>query len=203
MSSDVEHMSSGLAVPAIEIRVARTSDAVVLARHRANMFRDMDRLDAAVYAGLCRAAEDYFLEAMPTGEYVAWLAVTRTDADEIVGGAGVQIRPILPRPDHTGNRLLIGRQGLVVNVYTEPSWRRRGVANLLMHQVLTWARAERLASLVLHASGNGRPLYDKLHFKATNEMQFMGSLAADGDLQGGSAVPTHISGTTTDPSDAT
>src|ERR1700722_19476542 len=101
--------SSSPSSPApFDIRLAQLSDAPILARHRAGMFRDMGRLDAAVYTGLCRASEDYFREAMPTGEYVGWLAVARTDADEIVGGAGVQIRPILPRPDHTGRRLLTG-----------------------------------------------------------------------------------------------
>jgi GNAT superfamily N-acetyltransferase len=145
------------------------------------MFRDMGRLDPAIYAGLTRTSEEYFRAAMPTGEYVAWIAVSRADANEIVGGAGVQVRPILPRPDHTGGRLLTGNQGLVVNVYTEPPWRRQGVANLLMRHVLIWARGARLASVVLHASGEGRPLYDKLQFVATNEMQYLGSLTADGE----------------------
>jgi uncharacterized protein (DUF1330 family) len=61
------------------------------------------------------------------------------------------------------------------------SWRRRGVAALLMQHVLAWARHERLDRLVLHASAEGRRLYEGLGFVATNEMRFAG------DLRGGGA----------------
>jgi len=39
-----------------------------------------------------------------------------------------------------------------------------------------WARRERLDRLVLHASPEGRPLYDRLGFVATNEMRFADEL---------------------------
>jgi GNAT superfamily N-acetyltransferase len=64
----------------------------------------------------------------------------------------------------------------VLNVYTEPAWRRRGVAEALMRQVIRWAESERLDRLVLHASDEGRPLYQRLGFAATNEMRFQGPL---------------------------
>jgi GNAT superfamily N-acetyltransferase len=61
-------------------------------------------------------------------------------------------------------------------VYTEPAWRRRGVADALMRQVIRWAEAERLDRLVLHASEAGRALYQRLGFAPTNEMRFQGPL---------------------------
>jgi GNAT superfamily N-acetyltransferase len=67
-----------------------------------------------------------------------------------------------------------GRHGIVVNVFTESAWRRRGVAELLMREVLAWAREQRLDRLVLHASADGRRLYERLGFVATNEMRFAG-----------------------------
>ena len=69
-----------------------------------------------------------------------------------------------------------GPQGLVVNVYTERAWRRRGVADALMRELLRWCRANGIESIVLHASGEGRPLYQKLGFTPTNEMRYDGSL---------------------------
>jgi uncharacterized protein (DUF1330 family) len=50
-----------------------------------------------------------------------------------------------------------------------------------MQHVLAWARHERLDRLVLHASAEGRRLYEGLGFVATNEMRFAG------DLRGGGA----------------
>jgi GNAT superfamily N-acetyltransferase len=64
-----------------------------------------------------------------------------------------------------------GRHALVVNVFTEPAWRRRGIAELLMRRLLAWAREERLDRVVLHASAEGRPLYERLGFVSTNEMR--------------------------------
>jgi len=163
-----------LPLPSIHIRMATVGDAAVLARHRAEMFRAMGLADAPLYAPLWQEAERYFEHAVPSGEYVGWLAVPEGDPASVVAGAGAQLRAILPRPDHRGQRLLMGQQGLVLNVFTEVPWRRQGVAEQLMLRVLSWAREQRLASLVLHASGEGRPLYEKLGFVGTNEMQYIG-----------------------------
>lgn len=43
-----------------------------------------------------------------------------------------------------------------------------------MRHILDWARQERLDRLVLHASDDGRPLYERLGFAATNEMRYRG-----------------------------
>ena len=68
-----------------------------------------------------------------------------------------------------------GNQGLIVNVYTEHEWRRRGLAAMLMTHLLNAAKVHNVVSLVLHASANGRPLYEKLGFVPTNEMRYTGS----------------------------
>jgi len=67
-------------------------------------------------------------------------------------------------------------EAIVVNVYTEPAWRRRGAARTLMEQVIDWARAQGIGRLVLHASKDGRALYERLGFAPTNEMWFTGQL---------------------------
>ena len=76
------------------------------------------------------------------------------------------------------------RHGIVLNVFTEPAWRRRGLAELLMRHVLEWARAQRLDRLVLHASAEGRALYERLGCVATNEMRVTGSLLGQDDRLG-------------------
>ena len=45
-----------------------------------------------------------------------------------------------------------------------------------MRQVIRWAEAERLDRLVLHASEEGRALYQRLGFAASNEMRYQGPL---------------------------
>jgi GNAT superfamily N-acetyltransferase len=56
-------------------------------------------------------------------------------------------------------------------MFTEPEHRRRGLARLLMDTIVTWCRAEGLRFLYLHASDEGRPLYQSLGFVPSNEMR--------------------------------
>jgi len=91
--------------------------------------------------------------------------------DEVLAGAGVHIKPTLPRITHEG-RVATGPLPLAVNVYTEPGSRRRGIARALMQAMMEWARAEGFDRLLLHASDNGRPLYRSLGFAPTNEMRW-------------------------------
>jgi len=158
-------------VTELSIRRATAADAGVLARHRADMFRDMGQLPADLRDTLVEAARAYFAAAVPDGRYVAWLAKAEVEGN-IVAGAGLQLRELLPRPVPGGTRLVHGSQGLILNVFTEPAWRRRGVAAALMRELLRWCRANGIESLVLHASADGRPLYEKLGFTPTNEMRY-------------------------------
>jgi GNAT superfamily N-acetyltransferase len=157
------------------IRLATAADAALLAHHRASMFRDMGRCDAATYGPLVAASTSYFARAIPAGEYAGWLAMAGDDHEKPIGGAGVQVRVMLPRPNETGTALTDGPEGIVLNVYTEEAWRRQGVAELLMRHVLAWCRTRGLVRVVLHASASGRSLYEKLGFVATNEMRYSGT----------------------------
>ena len=157
------------------IRLATAADAALLARQRADMFRDMGRLDAATYGPLAEASAAYFARAIPAGDYAGWIATADDTTDAPIAGAGVQVRVMLPRPNETGTALTNGPEGIVLNVYTEQAWRRRGVAELLMRHVLEWSRARGLVRVVLHASASGRPLYEKLGFVPTNEMRYTGT----------------------------
>src|SRR5215217_2299308 len=136
-------------VETFTIRPATVADAAVLARHRAEMFRDMGDVPDELYPELVDASRAWFERALPAGEYVAWLA-SPAGSEEIVAGAGVHLRTLIPRP-RARREVEMGPQGLIVNVFTERPWRRRGIAELLMRELLDWARENGVASLVLHA----------------------------------------------------
>jgi GNAT superfamily N-acetyltransferase len=167
------------------IRPATAADAAVIARHRAQMFQDMGQLPSA-FDSLRAAAETALAGALARGEYVGWLLTPEGEPGRVVAGAGVQLHDGLPHPVDAGEEVGVaaGRHGIVLNVFTEPAWRRRGLAELLMRHVLEWARAQRLDRLVLHASAEGRALYERLGFVATNEMRFSGSLLGHDDRLG-------------------
>jgi len=165
--------------PRFEIRLAGVSDATLIASHRARMFRDIGLVPEPLFENYRARCEIGIREMLGTGEYVGWLALPNDSPDQIVGGAGVQRRRTLPHPvgePHGEITIADGRHAIVINVFTEPEWRRRGVAKLLMNEIIAWARRERLDRLVLHASDEGRALYDQMGFIQTNEMRFRHAL---------------------------
>ena len=136
------------------------------------MFRDMGSAQPSIEQPLLAAATSAIRDAMSAGEYVAWVAHPANNHARVVAGAGVQIRRLLPRPDSSGTGVLVGREGIVLNVYVDRDYRRRGLARRLMETIIEWARETRVVRLVLHASAEGRPLYESLGFEATNEMRY-------------------------------
>ena len=159
------------------IRPATPNDADVIAEHRARMFDEMGEVPPGSFEMLRTRCRDRLREALSNGEYIGWLAIPASEPNVIAGGAGVQLRQVLPHPLSRGEKwigIADGRHATVLNVFTDPEWRRQGVAQLLMNEIIEWSRAENLDGLVLHASEAGRTLYEGLGFTATNEMRFTG-----------------------------
>ena len=90
-----------------------------------------------------------------------------------------------PGPNLTGQFLLHGLEGLILNVYVDRAHRRQGVARRLMDTLISWAPGAGIVRLVLHASPDGRRLYESLGFLASNEMFFppFGAPAASRDAR--------------------
>jgi ribosomal protein S18 acetylase RimI-like enzyme len=151
------------------VREADATDIPLLARHRAAMFRDMGKLATHQEETLVQATATYLRDAMPRGDYLAWVAQDTGEPPAIIGGAGAQLRPLLPRPGFADD-LELGPEAIVLNVYVEPAWRRRGAAEALMRAVLDTLAQRGIRRIVLHASDDGRRLYERLGFVSTNEM---------------------------------
>ena len=166
-----------MTVPGFQIRRATTADSATLARHRVAMFRDMGKLDPKLAPELIERCRQRFEQVVPAGEYLAWVVYPTNDPKTIVCGGGVQLRPLYPRADVDGRKILDGPEGIVLNVYCEPQYRRRGLARMLMHTIVEWSKTSGIVRLVLHASDEGRPLYASMGFEPTNEMRYTGSLA--------------------------
>ena len=161
------------------VRLATPADADLIGSHRARMFRDMGDVPPHLFDKFYSMSCDRLREQLTSGEYVGWLASPSDSLDQIIGGAGVQLRRVMPHPLTSPDGepgIAEGRHAIIVNVFTEPEFRRRGVAALLMQHVIDWSRQVRLDRLVLHASDDGRALYQQFGFVPTTEMEFSGTI---------------------------
>ncbi|HZQ17801.1 MAG TPA: GNAT family N-acetyltransferase [Terriglobales bacterium] len=148
----------------ITIRAAVPEDVSTLVRHRRMMWWDMGRRDETALELMEQAAREYFPSTVRDGSYRAFLAFTENS--EVVGGGGIVISAW---PGSLGQRE--PKRAMILNVYVEPEYRRRGIARDLMKTMIAWCKENGFLKVGLHASDEGRPLYESLGFKPTNEMQ--------------------------------
>ncbi|HTY60059.1 MAG TPA: GNAT family N-acetyltransferase [Bacteroidota bacterium] len=159
-------MSTAAQPPEFRYREATGADLPVLLVQRRKMFIDMGYRDDAVLEEVEAASRRFFEERFVDGRFRAWVA--EVPSGEIVAGGGVLVFDHLPSP-----RDPHPERPLIVNVYTEPAYRRRGIARALIELMVGWCRERGFGSVTLYASPGGKPLYAALGFSPTNEMRMM------------------------------
>ncbi|MFZ1006235.1 MAG: GNAT family N-acetyltransferase [Candidatus Sulfotelmatobacter sp.] len=147
----------------VDIHAATINDISEILRERRAMYEDMGHRDAATLEQMASLSADYLGKAMSDGSFRAWLASIENHA--VCGGAII----ISPWPAHPYD--LECRRATILNVYTYPEFRRRGIARQLMQTMIGWCAGEGFARVALHASDDGRHLYESLGFEPSNEMR--------------------------------
>ncbi|KPJ82806.1 MAG: hypothetical protein AMS17_18590 [Spirochaetes bacterium DG_61] len=99
---------------------------------------------------------EYFLESIPKNDFVAWLAEYR---GKIIGTSGMVIWRIPPRYG-----IKRGRLGYILNMYTLPEGRKKGICTQLLNELIKEAKALGLTYLHLHSSEEGISIYRKAGF---------------------------------------
>lgn len=139
-------------------------DVEHLVQHRLAMFEEMGTLKPGLRDEVQRASREYFSEAVAAGTYKGWLA--EDAGGRIIAGGGLVIAAW---PGYPGEKN--SKRAWILNMYTEPEARRRGLAKRLLEVMIEWCRANGFRAVSLHASDAGRPLYESVGFEATNEMR--------------------------------
>lgn len=109
--------------------------------------------------------KDYYNRHMKDGTFVSWLAV---DGDKIVGTSGmsfVEKPPYFSCPS--------GKIGLLSSMFTDPDYRRMGIAKELLSRVVKEAGDYGCGCVQITASDMGVLLYTDFGFKKNgNFMQY-------------------------------
>ena len=152
----------------MEIRAASLNekDLEIIVRHRRGMFFDMGHQDERALAEMSEKFRGWLRRKMEAGEYLAWFATGAEGA--VMAGAGLWLMDWPPHMVGGGKW-----RGNIVNVYTERDFRRQGLARELMKVVMDWCEENGLGTVVLHASAEGKALYESLGFEGTNEMRLV------------------------------
>jgi len=153
----------------VSIRDASLLDVGTLCAFRTRMFTEMGWSDIQRLEQLAVSYTEYLRENLASGEAAGWIAETHMGA----GGSAVPIAgaclvwkrvpPSLRNPD--------GREAYLLGVFVDPAWRRRGIARKLVAAAIEQARAQGAAMVTLHASDEGRLLYERMGFVDSHEMR--------------------------------
>ena len=135
---------------------AGTDDIEVLVKMRLNyLLEDNGSLDAQDLAAIKRDLPGYFQAHLDKDLFVYVIR----DGQNIVSCAFFLIveKPMSPA-------FINGRTGMVLNVYTCPSCRRKGFARIIMEAMLSEAKEMEISVIELKATEDGYPLYRSVGF---------------------------------------
>ena len=160
-------MNAIVPAPDFTIRETQLEDLEEILLHRRYMFRDMGYGDEAILDEIVHTSRPFVRQSLIDMSYLGWFAVAPNG--RVAAGVGLMLSPWVasPRdPDHA-------RRPYLLNVYTYPGFRKRGLARLLTQSSIAWCREHGFRTLWLHASEYGKPVYESLGFKPTNEMKLL------------------------------
>lgn len=150
------------------LRKATRKDVPTLVRHRDAMWVEMGRVAPGEHDPTSAAYGKWLLARMKRGTLTAFVIEELDPAGKpgpVLASGGVWIQDVQPRPGHP-----LTMWGYILSVYTEPHARRRGLARAIVDACIEHAREAGCTRACLHASDEGRPLYEELGFERTAEM---------------------------------
>jgi GNAT superfamily N-acetyltransferase len=137
-------------------------DLELVCRHREAMFREAGQ-DDAVLRTMTAHFRDWLRPRLRDRSYFGFVM---SDGDEPIAGIGLMTIDWPPHPAHPA----LDMRGYVLNVYVEPSHRKRGVARQMMALAEAEFARRGVSFAILHATGQGRALYAGMGWSGTTEM---------------------------------
>jgi len=141
----------------IEYRKANISDIQYLVQYRKQQLIDEGEI---LGKEIDDELSEYFISSISDNSLISWLAV---DGERIVATSGIcfyQLPPTSRNPS--------GKNAYITNMYTLPEYRKQGIGSQLLQLVIDEAKILKYKVIRLHASDDGKSIYNKAGFNDTN-----------------------------------
>jgi GNAT superfamily N-acetyltransferase len=160
----------GAALPVLDpkrvrVRTANRTDLPLLVQHRRRMWEDIGNRTKAELDHADNPYKRWVVRETRARRFVGFIAETPNGS--VAGSGAVWVQPAQPRP----GRLARLEMPYILSMYTEPEFRRQGVASSLVRAMVRWATTRGYRRIFLHASRMGRSVYAKLGFVEGSEMR--------------------------------
>ena len=144
----------------IEYRRLTTEDIDVFIQLRIAQLREEG---AEEDLDLAPALKDHYVRHMADGTFVSYVAL---DGGRIIATSGISF---VEKPPYFG--CPSGKIGLLSSMYTDPAYRRRGIAKVLLDRVIREAKAYGCGTVQITASDMGVKLYSAYGFAHNNNFR--------------------------------
>lgn len=128
----------------IKYRKLKEKDLDIFIEMRINQLREEG---AKEDIDLRPALRDYYMRHMKDGTFVSWIA---EDEGKIIGTSGMSF---VEKPPYFG--CPSGKMGLLSSMFTNPAYRRKGIAKELLHRVVEEAKNYGCGTVQITASDMG------------------------------------------------
>ena len=145
---------------AIEFKRADLNDLEALVSSRIKVLIAANKLPEDTDMSLIeQQSRDYYKQSLADGSHTAYLVY---DGDDIIAAGGVSYYRVMPTCD-----VPTGRKAYIMNMYTDPRYRRQGIAYKTLSLLVEDAKSKGVDFISLEATDMGRPLYEKFGFVGT------------------------------------
>lgn len=148
-------------------RRAGSHDRELLTRLRLEVLRAANGLEEDVDLSRTELeSRRYYETCFPEDSHAAWLVF---DGEEVVGMGAVSFYQVMPTYHNPS-----GKKAYIMNMYTRPDYRRRGIAYRVLELLTAEAEMRQIDAVTLEATAAGRPLYEAFGFTAMrDEMELL------------------------------
>jgi len=144
----------------IEIRKACVNDIPELTRLRVVFLNEVNASDGPP-AGYEQNLSEYLTRSMADNSFAAWLA---EEEGKIIATSGVCFYALAPNYSNPTSDV-----AYILNMFTLPEYRGRGLASELIRRLIGEAEERDCKRLALHATADGRRVYEKFGFESTDD----------------------------------
>ena len=151
----------------MSLREASESDIPRLGVHHRKMFEEIweekgESIDPSFGKKMERAYAKKLKQELTDGSCKAWVIESE---NRIVASGAITIASLVPTPKDLSSSV-----AYLHSMYTEKEYRNNHFANLIVERAIRFCRDNRIKRVFLNASEAGRPIYEKLGFRAAPEM---------------------------------
>lgn len=146
----------------LTFKKATIDDIDILTETRTLVLRAANRLpDDTDMREVRQQSYEYYKKALCDNSHLACLVF---DEETFVGAGGVSFYQVMPTCHNPS-----GRKAYIMNMFTHPNYRRRGIAYKTLDLLVGAAKDRGITAISLEATESGRPLYEKYGFRKMND----------------------------------